>query len=282
MAQPQAAPSASTSASSSICYPARTPTSPAASSIGPIYLLYFVDTHSDFRLQELDSACKYLQLDYALIPTPLEQSLLTTATATATFTCTSNWSPSIGSPFHLCHLPCDNSAQLLSTRLILLRSIHQLWSDSISLTDLHYKTQLPTNSNLWKPFIKDRTWKANVIRYNRTNSSTERTKQTIEEFHYMDFKGDIDLKNPSFQWSVLFEYPSNSGVILAPKVKGKLKETENLDDYKQVFLGKLVTDEKQLARNWVHKLDLKKRNYIGNTSMEAEMSLIMASMALVS
>lgn len=42
----------------------------------------------------------------------------------------------------------------------------------------------------------------------------------------------------------------------------------------QIALGK--------ARNLVHKFDVKKRVYYGNTSMDAEMSLLMANQTLVS
>lgn len=288
-----------------ICYPPRSRGCCSAQEIGPVYLLYFAGTNPSFRLPELQSALTYLNSDYALIPTPLEiQSLnqsrnldsnlqqLNLSSQSSQLT-TSNWIPSTTSPFFLIHLPNDELALQLSKRLITVRSIHQLWSSDLNLQNLHLKNKSNKAKELWQTYQSDQlTWKGNVIKHNRSNESFGKLREIIEDFSYMDFKGRIDLKNPKFIWSIIFDFPKPVGgnpLKLHPNQKrNKTKEEEKIeeegsyDEPKQVFLGRMISKEEELGRNLINRLDLKKRTYIGNTSMEAEMSLIMASMALVS
>ncbi|EGO25641.1 hypothetical protein SERLADRAFT_387939 [Serpula lacrymans var. lacrymans S7.9] len=51
-------------------------------------------------------------------------------------------------------------------------------------------------------------------------------------------------------------------------------------DFRQVYFGRLI--EEGSARSLVTKFDVKKREYFGNTSMEAEISLLMANQAQAS
>lgn len=162
-------------------------------------------------------------------------------------------------------------------------------------------------------------WKAHVFSYSYTISD-KRKIDIIQSFRYMDLKGRIQLKNPSMRWGVMEEFiaqelwPSHlrddhHNFPGAGKGMDKVDGREELGDKDprlvQIFLGRRIdvkagplysdqataaaprkssdpTQEGQtgLARDLVEKLNLKKRVYIGNTSMESEMSLLMASMAL--
>ncbi len=142
----------------------------------------------------------------------------------------------------------------------------------------------------------------------------------IQCFSYMDLKGRIQLKNPSMRWGVMEEFVAQelwpnhlrdeqNNFPGTGKDGEKAEGREELGDKDprlvQIFLGRRIdvkaaplysekatapaprkssdpTQEGQtgLARDLIEKLNLKKRVYIGNTSMEAEMSLLMASMAL--
>ncbi|CDU26026.1 related to TRM11-Catalytic subunit of an adoMet-dependent tRNA [Sporisorium scitamineum] len=162
-------------------------------------------------------------------------------------------------------------------------------------------------------------WKAHVFSYSYTISD-KRKIDIIQSFSYMDMKGRIQLKNPSMRWGVMEEFvaqelwPSHlrdehNNYPGAGKDTDKAEGREELGDKDprlvQIFLGRRIdvkagplysekatpaaprkssdpTQEGQtgLARDLIEKLNLKKRVYIGNTSMESEMSLLMASMAL--
>ncbi|GAC72122.1 putative RNA methylase [Moesziomyces antarcticus T-34] len=162
-------------------------------------------------------------------------------------------------------------------------------------------------------------WKAHVFSYSYTISD-KRKIDIIQSFSYMDLKGRIQLKNPSMRWGVMEEFiaqelwpghlrDEHNNYPGAGKDTDKAQGREELGDKDprlvQIFLGRRIdvhagplysekaapvaprkssdpTQEGQtgLARDLIEKLNLKKRVYIGNTSMESEMSLLMASMAL--
>lgn len=162
-------------------------------------------------------------------------------------------------------------------------------------------------------------WKAHVFSYSYTISD-KRKIDIIQSFSYMDLKGRIQLKSPSMRWGVMEEFiaqeiwPSHlrdehNNFPGSGKDGEKAEGREELGDKDprlvQIFCGRRIdvkagplyspktapaaarksSDPNQegqtgLARDLIEKLNLKKRVYIGNTSMESEMSLLMASMAL--
>lgn len=83
--------------------------------------------------------------------------------------------------------------------------------------------------------------------------------------------------------------------ILDEDCRGTSREKHDGDGhFRQVFFGRLVClltivsvefNQSQLeegsARLLIAKFDVKKRNYYGNTSMESEISLLMANQTLV-
>lgn len=126
----------------------------------------------------------------------------------------------------------------------------------------------------------------------------------------MDFRGKIDMKNPEIT-IVCFEECTLAVLKLqgphvdllfvdesrpAPANGPPRKRCENDGRFREVFFGRLVrpyssNDRKQAhsaiqiaegtARQLIGVFDVKKRVYFGNTSMEAEISLLMANQTLV-
>jgi tRNA (guanine10-N2)-methyltransferase len=89
----------------------------------------------------------------------------------------------------------------------------------------------------------------------------------INSFSFLGFDGDIDMTNPQFQFNILVDFGSERSKFM----KVGTFEAEKM------YLGKLVTSG---SRDLVNRYNLKKRNYLGTTSMDAELSLIMANQAL--
>lgn len=90
----------------------------------------------------------------------------------------------------------------------------------------------------------------------------ERQIEVIESFDFLPFEGPINLKNPDHIFYVLEKYGIELG---QPKTQ---------PDY--VYFGELVGKAHRQHMDIYH---LKKRMYIGTTSMDAELSLVMANMA---
>lgn len=91
--------------------------------------------------------------------------------------------------------------------------------------------------------------------------SRESRRALIETFKYVGFEGPIKMSNPDQTFFILEEYPFQ--VKDAPP--------------KRVALGRLLATS---ARTIVTTYDLKKRSYISTTSMDSELALITANMAL--
>ncbi|CAO3697615.1 unnamed protein product [Rhizopus stolonifer] len=105
-----------------------------------------------------------------------------------------------------------------------------------------------------------------VAAFGSTISAKEQLK-TINSFSYLGFQGPIDMKTPDAQFHVLEDYGcenanANSKPVLEPIY---------------IYMGKLVATG---SRELVNKYNLKKRKYLGTTSMDAELSLVMANQAL--
>lgn len=94
-------------------------------------------------------------------------------------------------------------------------------------------------------------------------------REIIQSFDYMGFEGPIRLKNPDEQFIVMEEYVGD--------VETAAIGTEHVSEPRRIYLGRFLGSS---ARDVVKMYDLKKRQYISTTSMDAELSLVTANMAL--
>ena len=94
-------------------------------------------------------------------------------------------------------------------------------------------------------------------------------KEIIQSFTYMGFQGPIKLKDPDELFIVMEDFISD---VEACKLNKKQSP-----EPRKIFLGRKIAASN---REVIHKYDLKKRKYISTTSMDAELSLVTANMAL--
>ena len=81
---------------------------------------------------------------------------------------------------------------------------------------------------------------------------------------FLPFNGKVDLKNPQHEFHILEDYGvHHSATPLEPL---------------RVFFGRLIGHGQ---RGLIHHYSLKTRHFIGNTSMDPQLSLIMANQAKV-
>jgi tRNA (guanine10-N2)-methyltransferase len=89
--------------------------------------------------------------------------------------------------------------------------------------------------------------------------TTAEQRSIIESFSYLNFKGPIRMKNPDVSFQVFEHY------------------NEKAPEPKYLYLGRFVAESGRQAKS---TYDLKKRHYISTTSMDAELALVTANMAL--
>ncbi|KZT10705.1 tRNA guanosine-2'-O-methyltransferase [Laetiporus sulphureus 93-53] len=212
--------------------------------MGQKYLIIFAQAHADFRIPELRSVAELYGFDLTL-PEEID----------------------ISRPFLVLELASEEHARLLARRCILIKSLCEFYAQGATYEEVHEQNHLLCNA--WSRYIEDTSFKFIVTAYNHTIPQS-RQKDIVESFSYMGFLGKIDMKNPEIIMVVYEEYIDKHGTTR--------DRCEGDGDFRQVYLGRLI--EEGSARPLVKKFDVKGRTYYGNTSMEAEISLLMANQTL--
>ncbi|GAW02478.1 tRNA guanosine-2 -O-methyltransferase [Lentinula edodes] len=211
------------------------------------YLVVFAQAHQEFRVPELESVAQLYNFKISLSDEPEERD------------------PS--RPFMIIELESENHVRLLAKRCILIKSIYEFYGRGSTYEVLHLRNR--AKRHMWERYIPETSFKFIVAAYNH-KIPQHRQKEVVESFAYMGFMGKIDMKTPEITLGCFEEYATRNG---------QTRERHEGDgDFLQVYFGRLI--EEGTARPLVQLFDVKKRSYFGNTSMEAEISLLMANQTL--
>lgn len=120
-----------------------------------------------------------------------------------------------------------------------------------------------TTSHLW-PLYLSCSFKFTLDSYQGSRPSPDKIR-IINSFAYLGFAGPIVMRRPDEEFILFEDWPWNSTPL-------------GLADPTRYFFGRFlaVGARDELPR----KLDLKKRRYISTTSMDAELALVTANLAL--
>ncbi|KAI9442618.1 tRNA guanosine-2'-O-methyltransferase [Lactarius indigo] len=210
------------------------------------YLVVFAQAHEDFRVPELRSIAELHGFPLT-IPHDFDSSR----------------------PFGVLTLDQEEHARFLARRCILIKAVYEFYASGRSYEELHEQNK--SSRNLWEKYIPETSFKFVVNGYNHSISKA-RQRQVIEDFSYMGFMGKIDLANPEITMGYFEEYKDVHDTTR--------QRHEGAADFREAFFGRLL--EQGSARSLIKMFDVKKRQYFGNTSMEAEISLLMANQTLAS
>ncbi|KAG6831571.1 hypothetical protein H0H87_004790 [Tephrocybe sp. NHM501043] len=211
------------------------------------YLLVFADVHHDFRIPELQSVA---ELHGFSLNFPERQE---------------DRDPS--RPYMVVGLQKEEHALILARRCILVKSVYDFYGQGSNYDEVHACTR--ANEAKWARFVPETSFRFIVTAHNHKIPQS-RQRAVVESFAYMDLLGKIDMKHPQILFGCFEEYSNRNGVIRA--------KHEGDGHFRQVYFGRLL--EEGSARQLVGKFDVKKRAFYGNTSMEAEISLLMANQTL--
>lgn len=158
-------------------------------------------------------------------------------------------------------LETGDAAKRLITRSILAKAIYELWGSGSTYEEVHQNVR-DCSGHLWHLY-KDVSFKFNVDSFQGTRTMLEQ-KELIETFSYLGFEGPIKMKNPDQEFCVFEEWPVGAAAL-------------GIREPQAVHLGRFIASGE---RDAVAKYDLKKRKYISTTSMDSELALITANIAL--
>ncbi|EGG05978.1 uncharacterized protein MELLADRAFT_36361 [Melampsora larici-populina 98AG31] len=165
-------------------------------------------------------------------------------------------------PYMVVTMTNDQKARDLGSRAILVKHVLKHWADAASYDDLHNMNK--ANHSFWDGYVESASFKITVTSFKSTLTQA-RKSEIIESLSYMDFKGPIQLNQPDVE------------IMISEEHHNRLGRMTNIQ-LRRVWLGEKLCDGQ---RSLVDRFDLKKRAYIGNTSMEAGLSLLMANQGLV-
>ncbi|KAG1697688.1 tRNA (guanine(10)-N2)-methyltransferase [Nymphon striatum] len=159
----------------------------------------------------------------------------------------------------------DNEEDIhkLMSRTFLIRSAVEYWASGTSYQQLHENLKKLSPSFV-KPFQSiDQSFKVCVEAYGKKLTLKYKV-QRIDKLEFMAFDGPIDLNNPDNTFYLLEFYGMNPNEASEQPV--------------MTYFGRLI---RHGQRRKIIDFSLKKRKFIGNTSMDAGLSLIMANQAHV-
>ncbi|GAB7361059.1 hypothetical protein MBLNU230_g1099t1 [Neophaeotheca triangularis] len=151
----------------------------------------------------------------------------------------------------------DLAARELTSRSILSYGIYELWGVGDNLQALHEDIRQRTE-HLWESY-RQLSFRFDSDAFQGSRSSAEQ-REIIETFKDMDFRGRIQMRNPEHNFMISEHFDCGA------------------HEPKKIYFSRLVAESDRRA---VAKYNLKKRKYIATTSMDAELSLVTANMALV-
>ncbi|KIJ67993.1 hypothetical protein HYDPIDRAFT_126592 [Hydnomerulius pinastri MD-312] len=229
------------------------------------YLFIFAQAHEEFRVPELQSISELYGFKIGFSRYCDSEALAEAAKR----------------PFMVLELEEEEHAKLLAKRCILIKSIYEFYAQGSTYAELH-----EANRDVrlrWERYIPETSFKFTVNGYNH-GLSQRRQREVIESFSYMDFLGKIDMKEPEITLGVFEEctfsyFSPDEQRLTFRRVDENDQRPDGLrnkdGEFRQAYFGRLIIEGS--ARPLISTFDVKKRDYFGNTSMEAEISLLMAN-----
>jgi tRNA (guanine10-N2)-methyltransferase len=148
------------------------------------------------------------------------------------------------------------AAKALIGRSIMASAVFELWGHGDDYNALHADIRHRTE-DLW-PMYQEASFRFDMDAFHGSHTHTQR-RDIMESLAYMAFRGQIVMSTPQNKFTIFEDYELN----------GKKPH--------RVLFGRYLADG---GRKAITKYTLKKRSYIATTSMDAELSLVTANMAL--
>jgi tRNA (guanine10-N2)-methyltransferase len=170
-------------------------------------------------------------------------------------------------PYLIVNFEKEEDAVAVCSRGILIKSIMELYMDSPSYEQLEQDFEKVLSDNVLLPY-KDNSWSITVAAFGKS-LSLARQSEIRQYFKRAPFHGEVKCRDPEQLFWCLEQH--------TPPIPGQpVKENSEPD---KIYFGREVatSERKKLLKT----CNLKSRAYLGPTSMDNELSLVMANMGLV-
>ncbi|KAH3679201.1 hypothetical protein WICPIJ_008701 [Wickerhamomyces pijperi] len=206
------------------------------------YLVFLAQQHPNFRLAEIHALAQLIDLEVDL----------------------SQHDPT--TPFLIVKIADEEKAKKWLSRAILTKAIYELWGHGDTEELLHQDVKARKEMNEWSKYEQS-SFKFDFQGYQGSRPNKSKVK-IMERFAYLPFEGPIRMKDPDEVFTVVEHYVP-------------VTEHDSAEAPSHLYFGRLVSLTGR-STGMLEKYDLKKRNYIGTTTFEAELSLVSCNLAHVS
>ena len=219
-------------------------------------LCWFVHKHLEFREPELRALCEMNGVPLELAP-PVEPEPEPEPDAASAAVRGSGALPPDG-VLRLADFPDEATAARIGSRAILLRAVLEVWGCGSTYEEcVAAAVAYPAAKK--EPYL-DSTFKVSVDAFGKHIGQKEQLER-INRFLPVGLRGKVRLKNPQQTFWIVEDYGGPSTTRETPR---------------HIFFCRQVCES---GRKAADTYDLKKRRYLGPTSMDAELALIAANMA---
>eukprot|EP00727_Mastigamoeba_balamuthi_P012737 m51a1_g8086 hypothetical protein (527) ;mRNA; r:36628-38940 len=158
-------------------------------------------------------------------------------------------------------IPSIEAAQQIASRAILIRGFYDVWGEGETYEEMVADAKARWPAERVAQYADPRGIKVAVCPFGSRHSSSE-TIARLERTSELPVwnTGPVNLKSPAQKYAILEYYGADREKLL------------------HVYFARRVAKG---ARGLVERFSLKRREYLGTTSMNAELSLLMANQALV-
>lgn len=230
------------------------------------YLIRFAQAHESFRRPEIEALSRLAGVECEIV------------------------SYRADSPFCVIRFPgidpgshdaerVDEIVRSFGSRSVLAKSIYELWARGSTYDELH--GNLRGRGDGFPDRFRHSTFRFSVDCYGSTRSLAVQ-RELIDSFSYLALRGKIRMKNPQVEFTLMELWlPSSHDAAMdgggVGDGNGRAFDSVARTRFNQVFLGRKLGESRRHLKD---KHDLKKRPYISTTSMDAELALITAILAL--
>ncbi|KAK4987130.1 hypothetical protein LTR50_004826 [Elasticomyces elasticus] len=166
------------------------------------------------------------------------------------------------SPFCIVRLDSTASAKVLLSRCILATGIYELLGHGDTYDAL--RDDVLSRSSRQLSQYRKLPFRFTLDCFQGTRS-TRKQREIIESFGYLNLEGQISMKNAELDLWILEDYSLDT------------TKPKHSSEPKHLYLGRFLGSS---GRKVVPVYDLKKRKYISTTSMDSELALVTANLAL--
>ena len=231
------------------------------------YLIRLIQVHEDFRRAEIEALSSLANVEVKIV----------------------SYDPNL--PFCIVEFPGASDSHEAATRFVsrsfLTKGIYELWGQGVTYDELHQNVH-DTSQHRW-PDVRHATFKFTIDAYCGRRSTAEQT-EIINSFRYLGIEGGTSMKTPEAEFVIfeqwdLKESPHHQKVgrrsllnhdeLVSTPIPSYAPSPQHKPKY--LYLTRLVAYSQ---RHLIDKHSLKSRPYISTTSMDAELALVTATLAL--